>query len=232
MGVCSGAVVFTAAALLKIFRVRDPSVELAAWTAALFGSLLIPTLTIALPAVSLPSMPMHQTISVGRPPLRNLTFPPKIVEVPEPSAPLHHLSRSSVNRLTGPGCFLALYCSRGCQAVTASDHWSDFSAKELIRRSRPTGLLPALEDRGSTNRFKLTVLCRAWPVPPVGGASAGLAPVGRGHATGCPGPRAIARSTARSRRAIVFRHSSRGALVQPDELVDAQQDRSFGRRGQ
>jgi hypothetical protein len=50
----SAIIVLTAALLLKALRVQDPSIRLAAWTAALFGSLLIPALGPALPGLNVP----------------------------------------------------------------------------------------------------------------------------------------------------------------------------------
>ena len=48
----SATVVLAAALLLRALRVKDPSVRLAAWTAVLFGSLLIPAVTSAVPRLS------------------------------------------------------------------------------------------------------------------------------------------------------------------------------------
>ncbi|MBZ5621137.1 MAG: hypothetical protein LAQ69_20785 [Acidobacteriia bacterium] len=50
----SAIVVLTAALLLRALRVQDPSVRLAAWSAALAGSLLIPALAAVLPGLSVP----------------------------------------------------------------------------------------------------------------------------------------------------------------------------------
>lgn len=47
----SGALILCGALLLWVFRVKDSSVRLAAWTAMLAGSLLIPLMTASLPAV-------------------------------------------------------------------------------------------------------------------------------------------------------------------------------------
>ena len=62
----SAVVALTAAVLLRLFRIEDPAVRLAAWTAALFGSLLIPALTMTLPAVSLPDVPGFQPPAAAR----------------------------------------------------------------------------------------------------------------------------------------------------------------------
>ncbi len=52
----SSILILAGAALLKVLRVKDPSVRLAAWTAMLFGSLAVPALTTALPRVPLAVM--------------------------------------------------------------------------------------------------------------------------------------------------------------------------------
>ena len=77
----STAVAITTAGLLKLFRVRSPSVRLASWTAAIFASALLPLLAPALPPVCLPvpirglvrvaqtsNLPLSSSISVADPP--------------------------------------------------------------------------------------------------------------------------------------------------------------------
>jgi hypothetical protein len=56
----SGILILVGALLLKALRIKDASIRLAAWTALLFGSLAIPAMTTALPA-----LPVHVTKSVG-----------------------------------------------------------------------------------------------------------------------------------------------------------------------
>jgi len=49
----SSILILTGALLLRALRVKDPSIRLAAWTAALFGSLMIPAITAAVPKMPL-----------------------------------------------------------------------------------------------------------------------------------------------------------------------------------
>ena len=50
----SSILILTGALFLKLLRVKDASVRLAAWTAILVGSLAIPAMSIALPVVPVP----------------------------------------------------------------------------------------------------------------------------------------------------------------------------------
>jgi len=54
----SSVLILVGALLLRILRVKDPSIRLAAWTAMLCGSLAIPVLTAALPKVPLAALGM------------------------------------------------------------------------------------------------------------------------------------------------------------------------------
>jgi RND family efflux transporter MFP subunit len=54
----SSILILSGALLLRVLRVKDPAVRLAAWTAVLCGSLAIPALTAALPKVPLAIAPM------------------------------------------------------------------------------------------------------------------------------------------------------------------------------
>src|ERR1700733_14564579 len=96
----SAAVVLTAAVLLALFRVKNPSVRLAAWTAALFGSWLIPALTLTLPAVKLPGVPGYQTSNFG--------IAPRNPQLPVIAAPTGTFSARQP--APGPRLLLALYC--------------------------------------------------------------------------------------------------------------------------
>jgi len=62
----SSAVVVITAVLLQLFRVRNPSVRLASWTAALLASTLIPLVAPALPAVYLPAAPVREIVLVAQ----------------------------------------------------------------------------------------------------------------------------------------------------------------------
>ena len=64
----SSILIVSGALLLRVLRVKDPSIELAAWTAILFGSLALPALTTALPRVPLLTMPsLEQRAHVSAP---------------------------------------------------------------------------------------------------------------------------------------------------------------------
>ena len=52
----SSILILSGALLLRVLRVKDPSIRLAAWTAMLCGSVAIPLLTTALPKIPLAVM--------------------------------------------------------------------------------------------------------------------------------------------------------------------------------
>jgi hypothetical protein len=136
----SAVVMLTAAVLLALFRVKDPSVRLTAWTAALFGSLLIPTLTMTLPAVKLPGVPGYQAPAAVRSlASRSLGIPRRIAQLPGISAsPDTFSGRSARQPASWPRLLLALYCL-GATVLLSRLVTGLLLSRRLIRGSRPTG---------------------------------------------------------------------------------------------
>jgi beta-lactamase regulating signal transducer with metallopeptidase domain len=132
----SAVVALTAAVLLALFRVKDASVRLAAWTAALFGSLLIPALTMTLPAVSLPDVPGFQPPAAARSlASRNFAIPPRTAQLPEIAASPGASGARQPARW--PALLLALYCV-GAAALLLRLVTGLVLSRRLIRKSRPT----------------------------------------------------------------------------------------------
>jgi beta-lactamase regulating signal transducer with metallopeptidase domain len=133
----SAAVVLTAAVLLALFRVKNPSVRLAAWTAALFGSWLIPALTLTLPAVKLPGVPGYQTSAVVKSlAFRNFGIAPRNPQLPGIAAPPGTFSARQP--APWPRLLLALYCL-GAAVLLLRLVTGLVLSRRLIRESRPTG---------------------------------------------------------------------------------------------
>jgi hypothetical protein len=133
----SAVVVLAAAILLGLFRVKDPSVRLAAWTAALFGSLLIPTLTMTLPAVKLPEVPGYQAPAAVRSlASRNFGIPLRTAQTPGIAALPGTFSAR--RQALWPPLFLALYCL-GAAVLLLRLVTGLLLSRRLIRGSRPTG---------------------------------------------------------------------------------------------
>ncbi len=132
----SAAVALAAAGLLKLFRISDPSVRLAAWTAALFGSLLIPVLTLTLPAVSLPAALTYELPRTGpRMDFQRLAIPPAATRIVEDATPAGGSgSRSAVS---WPSFLLAGYLL-GAGALMLRLGTGLLMSRRLILRSRPT----------------------------------------------------------------------------------------------
>jgi hypothetical protein len=128
----SAVVAIAAAVLLWLFRVKDPSVRLAAWTAVLFGSLLIPALNITLPAVSLPEVPGYDAPSAAARSLEsgNFAIHQSAVQLPKMAA-----SRQPAR---WPVLLLAVY-SLGVGFLLLRLGTGLLLSRRLIRRSRPTG---------------------------------------------------------------------------------------------
>jgi hypothetical protein len=84
----SSILIVCGAVLMKVLRVTDPAVRLAAWTAMLCGSLAIPILTASLPAMA------HTVTSAVPEPAVIVTFP---------AARAVSTGGSSVDRLTTAG---------------------------------------------------------------------------------------------------------------------------------
>ena len=124
----SAVVALTAAVLLRLFRIEDPAVRLAAWTAALFGSLLIPTLTMTLPAVKLPEVPGYRAPEAASLALRNFRIPQRTAQ------PLDSARRPA----PWPPLLLALYCL-GAGVLLLRLGTGLLLSRRLTRRSRPTG---------------------------------------------------------------------------------------------
>jgi uncharacterized protein (TIGR03435 family) len=65
----SAALLIVSALLLRLLRVTNPSLRLAAWTALLIGSLAIPFLTTALPQLPIGLLPHHPAATIASPAL-------------------------------------------------------------------------------------------------------------------------------------------------------------------
>ena len=127
----SAVVAIAAAVLLWLFRVKDPSVRLAAWTAVLFGSLLIPALNMTLPAVSLPEVPGYDAPSAARSlDSSNFALHPPAAQLPKLAA--------SRQPSRWPVLLLAVY-SLGAGFLLLRLVTGLLLSRRLIRRSRPTG---------------------------------------------------------------------------------------------
>jgi len=88
----SSILILSGALLLRMLRVKDPSIRLAAWTAMLFGSLAIPALTTALPKV-----PLAVLRASGR-----VDPPTRIYDAaPEPGPAVPHLDVGVERHKTG-----------------------------------------------------------------------------------------------------------------------------------
>jgi beta-lactamase regulating signal transducer with metallopeptidase domain len=131
-GLRSAVVAIAAAVLLWLFRVKDPAVRLAAWTAVLFGSLLIPALNMALPAVSLPEVPGYDEPSDAA---RSLDSGNLAIHPPEAQLPKMAAARQPARR---PVLLLAVY-SLGAGFLLLRLVTGLLLSRRLIRRSRPTG---------------------------------------------------------------------------------------------
>jgi hypothetical protein len=128
----SALVAIAAAVLLSLFRVKDPSVKLAAWTAVLFGSLLIPALNMTLPAVSLPEVPGYDAPSEAARSLDSGSF-----AIHPPAAQLPKMAASS-QPARWPVLLLAVY-SLGAGFLLLRLVTGFVLSRRLIRGSRPTG---------------------------------------------------------------------------------------------
>jgi beta-lactamase regulating signal transducer with metallopeptidase domain len=94
----SSVLILSGALLLRVLRVKDPSIRLAAWIAMLCGSLAIPALTAALPKV----------------PLAVLRVAPSQIDAPAivldaPSEPMHAVSRSGGKRFDWARATVMIY---------------------------------------------------------------------------------------------------------------------------
>jgi peptidoglycan hydrolase CwlO-like protein len=81
----SAIVVLATAALLGMLRVRSSSVRLAAWTAALFASILIPVLAPVLPAIRVPMAFSGRPTSLTGQPLSSGTLPLAVLDTTPPT---------------------------------------------------------------------------------------------------------------------------------------------------
>jgi uncharacterized protein (TIGR03435 family) len=89
----SSILILSGALLLRVLRVKDSSIRLAAWTAMLGGSLLIPAL-----AASLPSLPFDMnTLAMRAIPARSLGDP--AIAGPTTATPARALSRGNSGRI-------------------------------------------------------------------------------------------------------------------------------------
>jgi uncharacterized protein (TIGR03435 family) len=159
----SSMLIGAGALLLWMFRVKDPSVRLAAWIAALMGSLAMPVLTSSLPALRLPpiELPVLTTAS------DDLATPPPLTErTPEPrrraSTPAvatGNDSRREANRLDRPSASprrwlfpaLALYVI-GAVVLIARMLRGLALSRRLRRRTARTGMtIDGIEIRVSTS---------------------------------------------------------------------------------
>lgn len=159
----SAVVVLASAVLLELLRVKDPSIRLAAWTATLFGSLLIPALTMTLPAVSLPEVRGWQPPAAAqRLASRNFAIPSRTALPRTGAQPGVSSARQPVR---GPGVLLALY-GLGAAVLLLRLVTGLLLSRRLIRRSRRTGrCLPG----GSRilDSSELTVPAALGPLRPV-----------------------------------------------------------------
>jgi protein involved in polysaccharide export with SLBB domain len=89
----SSILIVCGALLIRVLRVKDPSLRLAAWTAILCGSLAIPALTAVLP--KLPFVVMRvATVRVEAPVMVQDDAPPPVRPVPRPDARMDRPSPS------------------------------------------------------------------------------------------------------------------------------------------
>jgi beta-lactamase regulating signal transducer with metallopeptidase domain len=131
----SAVVALAAAVLLKLLRVRDPSLQLAAWTAALFGSLLMPALTITLPVVSLSEVPGWRHGAAQSIASRTYAAP---LQVPSSFTAVARGSSSDSQPVRWTKALLAVYCL-GAAVLLLRLVVGVLLSRRLLRRSRPTG---------------------------------------------------------------------------------------------
>jgi len=123
----SAVLVLACAGLLKLLRVKDAAVELAAWTVTLCASLMIPVLSNTLPVVTLPQAPPYTLPAphlVAWPALQAGALPVEASAPPEPRWPAYLLSAYLVG-----AAVLLLRVAIGV-----------FLTRGLRNRTRPTGL--------------------------------------------------------------------------------------------
>ena len=125
----SSILILCGALLLRLLRVKDPAVRLAAYAAILCGSLMLPALTAALPKLPLIAM-RAQPAPIESPATKMPAAPPG--NAPEPSSappPARFDWRRAAEAI-----YVAVACSmllRLCTGLAA--------AHRLVRNSRPTG---------------------------------------------------------------------------------------------
>jgi beta-lactamase regulating signal transducer with metallopeptidase domain len=146
----SSVVAITTAVLLKLFRVRSPSVRLASWTAAMLASTLIPLLAPALPAVYLPAAPIRGLARVAQ--QSNLRLPPSIHvagNTVSANNGISHAGRAS-RPFAWPPLLLSIY-GLGASLLLLRVGAGLAMTRRILRRSVVTGLLadgrPVLESQ-------------------------------------------------------------------------------------
>jgi hypothetical protein len=135
----SSAIAIITAGLLKLFRVRSPSVRLASWTAALFASTLLPLLAPALPAVRL-QVPIRGLVRVAQPSNLPLTSSISVDDhAVSPDNGISHGRRTS-EPLAWPSLLLSIY-GLGAGLLLLRTGAGVAMTRRILRRSVVTGLL-------------------------------------------------------------------------------------------
>ena len=212
----SAILIVSGVVLMKVLRVKDPAVRLAAWTAMLCVSLAIPILTASLPAMPVKTPPAV----VGRPGERAIAPHGPVVTVlrqeaaAPPSAKRFDWARDAmVAYLVGVGVLSLRLCFGLALAV------------RLRHRSWPTEL-PGVRESGRIASPVTLGILRPAILLPTDWREWG--PQARRRA----GARALAHSSPRSSDPSALRDSSRAAVVQPAELASRPADRTVGGGGQ
>ncbi|HUO29795.1 MAG TPA: M56 family metallopeptidase, partial [Bryobacteraceae bacterium] len=123
----SAVLVLACAGLLKLLRVKDAAVALAAWSVTLFASLMIPVLSATLPAVNLPAAPRYALPG------------PHIVALPAPPAGAFPLASSALPEPRWPAYLFSAYLL-GAAVLLLRVAIGVFLTRRLRNRTRPTGL--------------------------------------------------------------------------------------------
>jgi beta-lactamase regulating signal transducer with metallopeptidase domain len=138
----SAILIVSGVVLLKMLRVKDASVRLAAWTAILCGSLAIPLLTVSLPAMPVPT----RAAVIPQAPVYNRAPLPSATAVYRVGAPIAPTLKSFDWGRVAVGAYLfvaALLLVRLCLGMAMSWRW--------VHRSRQTELAVVREsDRVSS----------------------------------------------------------------------------------
>jgi hypothetical protein len=126
-GIRSMALIAAGGLLLRVLRVKDPAVRLAAWTAMLWGSLAMPVLTAMLPAALPVAVPAEAAMR------------PMVHGTPLPVLPAGTYTTNAAQPVRGTDLALAAYAMVAGFLLLRLGAGMAVS-RRLIRSSRPTGI--------------------------------------------------------------------------------------------